>query len=373
MPAGNRKVRMFQETQIVLSITDFLNNKYPAALKSDDSFRSFTSVKDEFESLRNGVGLRINSSSALIQLTGKDVLDFLHRISTNAVKDLKVFEKRNTIFLNEKGRFIDRTTLLSLENEHFLLGSPSVDKRLLSWVNKFIISEDIQTKDISNNFVLIDFIGQQAESFLTLLLGKEINTVDFTNVRRFDVDGFTFYFFVNQENNGVKVFRVLITIEKCADFVEYLFSIKSVFDLQLVGDEAYNAFRIENGITAFPNEINEETNPHEVNLIHEVCFKKGCYIGQEVIARLYTYDKIQKKLVKVSLNNSVGSTNSFVVNDSENNDAGRITSLSNPELFPEQKGLALIRKKSLENGNVFSIVNNKTEIELTISDLPRIV
>jgi folate-binding protein YgfZ len=361
---------MFQENQIVLSISEFLNYKFPNAIKIEESVRVFTSAKEEFESLRNGVGLRINSSLVLIQLTGKDVLDFLNRVSTNNLKDLKSFEKRNTIFLNEKGRFIDRTTLISLEDVFFLIGSASENKRLFSWVNKFIITEDIQTKDVSSNYTIVDFIGPQAESFLTLLLGKEINTVDSTKVRRFDVDGFTFYFFMIQENNGVKIYKTLIDSEKSASFIDYLFSINSVFDLHVVGDDAFDAFRIENGIPAFPNEISDETNPHEVNLIHEVCFKKGCYIGQEVIARLDTYDKVQKKLFKVTLNNSICSSESLIIIDEGKNEIGKITTLSKDELLPEHKGLAIVRKKAIENKAFHYAISNKNEIEIKISELP---
>lgn len=361
---------MFQENQIVLSLSEFLSYKFPNAIKNEESFRFFTSAKEEYESLRNGVGLRVNSSLVLIQMSGKDVLDFLHRVSTNAVKDLKTLEKRNTIFLNEKGRFIDRTTLISLENDFFLIGSASENKRLFSWVNKFIITEDIQTKDVSSNYAIVDFVGPQAESFLTLLLGKEINTVDSTKVRRFDVDGFTFYFFMNQENNGVKIYKALIDSEKSTGLIEYLFSINSVFDLHVVGDDAFDAFRIENGIPAFPNEINDESNPHEVNLLHEVCFKKGCYIGQEVIARLDTYDKVQKKLVNVTLNDSISSIDTLIIIDHEKNESGKITTLSKDELLTVQKGLALIRKKAFENGSLYSAISNKNEIGIKISELP---
>ncbi len=354
----------------MLSLSEFLNYKFPSAVREEESYRSFTSAKKEFESLRNGIGLRVSSSMVVIHMTGKDVLDFLHRVSTNNVKDLRAFEKRNTIFLNEKGKFIDRTTLINLENEFFLIGNGDQDKRLFSWVNKFIITEDIHTKDVSGNYHIIDFIGPQAESFLTLLLGKEINAVDSEKVKKFDVDGFTFYFFMNPENNGVRIYKALINSEKTAALIEYLFSIKSVFDLHVVGDDAYDAFRIENGIPAFPNEINDETNPHEVNLIHEVSFKKGCYIGQEIIARLNTYDKVQKKLVAVTLTNSIVSVEPLPLFDQDKNESGKITTLSKDELLTGQKGLAIVRKKAIDNGAQHFAIADKREVEFKIADLP---
>lgn len=359
---------MFQEDYSVISIEDFLIKKFPNSVKDGDTFASFTSAKEEYNALRNGIGLRIHSDLVLIQMTGKDVLDFLHRVSTNAVKDLKPFEKRNTLFLNEKGRFIDRTTLINFENDFLLIGNADKEKRLFRWINKYIIMEEIQTKDVSEKFALVEFIGSQAESFLTLLLGKEINSFDFTTVRRFDIDGFTFYFFVNQENNGIKIFKALVDKEKCVDFVEYLFSIKSVFDLNVIGNYAFDAFRIENEIPVYPNEINDGTNPHETNLINEVSFKKGCYIGQEVIARLDTYDKVQRKLLKVILGSHVSSDESLMVLDESGNHAGEITSLSNSKLLQEQTGLVLVRRKALENSSRLFIEAGGMKINLTVPE-----
>ena len=62
-----------------------------------------------------------------------------------------------------------------------------------------------------------------------------------------------------------------------------------------------NEIRIRKLVPASPNEINSQMNPLEVNLTHLVSFKKGCYVGQEVIARLDTYDKVQQRLCAFTL------------------------------------------------------------------------
>jgi folate-binding protein YgfZ len=61
----------------------------------------------------------------------------------------------------------------------------------------------------------------------------------------------------------------------------------------------YEALRIETGVPAFGNELNDSHNPLEAELESAVSFTKGCYIGQEVIARLHSYNKVQRKLCRV--------------------------------------------------------------------------
>jgi folate-binding protein YgfZ len=59
--------------------------------------------------------------------------------------------------------------------------------------------------------------------------------------------------------------------------------------------------RIRSGVPAYPNEINEDHNPWEAGLSDAISLTKGCYIGQEVIARLKTYDKVKRRLVGLRL------------------------------------------------------------------------
>ncbi|MEW5843986.1 MAG: hypothetical protein AB1775_12060 [Bacteroidota bacterium] len=359
---------MFQEVLNKHIMDDQLLKQFPGMLKSNSSVRRFTNAADEFNTLRNGVGLRIVFDSMIIKMTGKDVLDFLHRISTNALLDLQPQQKRNTLFLNDKGRFIDRATLLALDGEYQLIGSSDQNKRLLSWINKFIIMEDIKTEDLSDKFTLLELIGPQTNSFLTLMLGNEVDLNDVTKIHTLSVDGFQFLFCLNVEPNNAKVFKIIIEKEKVSNFIDYLFSIKSVFDLTLIGEDAYDAFRIQNGIPALPQEINDSANPYEVDLIGEVNFKKGCYIGQEVIARLDTYDKIQRKMMRVSLSVKMNGKNA-VINSDGMIHAGIISSISNPELFNEQIGLAIVNKKALETGKQFHVLSGDEKIPVVISFL----
>jgi folate-binding protein YgfZ len=63
----------------------------------------------------------------------------------------------------------------------------------------------------------------------------------------------------------------------------------------------FESYRIMCGIPAHPSELSLDFNPMEARLINLISFTKGCYIGQEVIARLDTYKKVQKQLVRFRL------------------------------------------------------------------------
>jgi folate-binding protein YgfZ len=340
-----------------------LKEKFPRLDESTEGILRYVDEQTELNSLKHGVGAKIHFSRSIIKIMGKDVLDYLHRVSTNNVYNLAPNSAIGTLFLNEKGRFIDSSILLHLEHEFLLIGNTDPHRRLLNWINKFIIVEEIHTFDQSDKLMVIDFFGPQSHSFLTMILGSEIDKVVNDSVKRFDVDGFTFYIFLNKIHENINSYSIIIERDKCNAFVDYLIGITGAFDFSFVGETAFAHYRIINKMAAFPNEINDLTNPYEAELISNVSFTKGCYIGQEVIARLDTYDKIQRQLIIMSSTEFSDNLQPDIY-DAEQNVVGQFTTLSSfsKSIF----GLALVKKKSISNQVLLFAVNNGKMTELEI-------
>jgi len=139
---------------------------------------------------------------------------------------------------------------------------------------------------------------------------------------------------------------------------------KSVFDFGLVGIDAYEIFRVENQIAKAPNELSDEFNPHDLKLIHEVDFSKGCYIGQEVIARQDTYNKIQFSLINILLDNDNVELPLELI---ENNQLlCKITSVVNSPKYEKRLGLALVRNNFLDGEKFFTINHSNQKIVCSV-------
>jgi folate-binding protein YgfZ len=112
------------------------------------------------------------------------------------------------------------------------------------------------------------------------------------------------------------------------------------------------------GIPTAPNELNSDYNPHEAGLTNYIDFEKGCYIGQEVIARLQTYDKVQKQLtgVRFSGQDITGEKLSIFNGDEE---IGKITSMVNSVKFNELIGLAYVKKNFTNSKDQLTAKNGK--------------
>lgn len=285
----------------------------------------FQSLGAELSLLKSGCGIVDFSDRGVLELSGKDATDFLHRISTNELNALNSGEALQTVLVTEKGRVIDSILVVRGDGNLSVITSRGAPRRVKEWLERFIISEDVGVRDRTGERVLFACMnGRKAPQ----LVRTESHMLSFV----------TKYFTVNTEFYLAEKDESALT-----QFEESGYS--------QVGNDAYEAFRIEQGIPNYQKEMTGEFNPLELNLRDQISFDKGCYIGQEVIARLDTYQKAQRCLCLVKMEGSVFLRESYVLT-SDGKEIGRITSHS-PNLLEHGfvRGLAVIRKECAVGGS----------------------
>ena len=230
---------------------------------------------------------------SFISVSGKDSFDLINRLSTNNINPDQN-EVTQTIFTNENGRIIDIVSVWKIDENNVTLVCNSDNKKdLTDWISKFTFEEEIEFDDMDSMGLIHIFNENKAIEFSNPSLSdKAINKNEIISGQFYSAKT-TFYnkhesidFLFNKIN--LKVIKNLL-LDK--DFIE-------------LDDSKFLSFRIKNCIPYGPNEINSSFNPLELNLDHIIDFDKGCYIGQEVIARLDTYNKVQKKLISLSIEDS---------------------------------------------------------------------
>ncbi|MDR3609667.1 MAG: glycine cleavage T C-terminal barrel domain-containing protein [Ignavibacteriaceae bacterium] len=332
--------------------------------------RYFSSPESEINSLYNGVGLVDLSANGILELNGKDVLDFLHRITTNSLKDLPKEGISKTIFTTEKGKIIDTATIMNFDNYQILFCSRANKFKVKNWIEKYVISDDVKITDVPGKYILFQLIGPQADSFITLICGNYVNNMQADKFRVVNCDGMMFFTakFIDQKGNPL--YWVLADVTNGQKLTSYLNDTRGPFDFNFIGEDAWNSYRIEQGIPVAPFEINDQYNPHEVNLLDRVSFTKGCYIGQEVIARLDTYDKVQKQLFGVIFPEPIAENEQFQLFDEEGKEAGSITSSAYSYKLNKYIGLGIIRKLYLQEGFQLKARNASKNMTVSLTPLP---
>ncbi len=341
-----------------------------AEIYEENKVMKYSSVENELKSLTDGVGLRNITHYGMIELRGKDVLEFLHRISTNSIKELGKEQITKTIFTTEKGRIIDLTTLMNFEDYQILFTSPEHHPKIMRWLDKYIITDDVRISDINGKYTLLELSGPQADSFVTLICGSLVNNIPENSFKVISAEGMLFFLAKMRDEKGNFKYWIIADQTNGYKFVKYAFENKGIFDFNLVGEDAYNIYRVEQGIPAAPNEINDDFNPNEAGLLEYIDFKKGCYIGQEVIARLDTYDKVQRSVKGVVFNDEV-LQKEYSLYNGDGNESGKITSVVYSVRIKKNIGLGYIRKNHLRDGTKLKAKDTDgKEFEVIVHKIP---
>ena len=284
-----------------------------------------------------------------LNLTGADTLDLMNRLSTNQIEGLAIKTGLFTVLTSNKGRIKDLLYIYRQDEEKLLLiTSPNNQTDVAEWIDFYTFSEDVEINDISDQTKLLSIIGPQCE-----VAAKELK-VDSKNLTIFDSNIF-----------GLPCKNILIPNEQHTELLQsagITFPNKNLLDL----------IRIQRFVPLMNKDFSEQNNPLEAGLKHYISFSKGCYIGQEVIARLDAYDKVQKLLVGLEWQKDIqlepGSTLSV-----EGVQIGNITSSVTVEPNPGGIGLGFVKKPFANQNSIVLGTNsqgNSSKIKVTnIPDL----
>ncbi len=328
--------------------------------------------RDEYSKARNVIGLYDQTlRSGRVIGHGKDVVDLLHRMSTN---DLKPVEQKmrgaQTVLTTEKGRILDFVTVLNRGEDVLLMTSKDREEPLIAWLDKFTIMDDARFTRATDEIDQYLLIGRAAYQFVKDLLGVDPSTIE-----RFSAMNATFAGAPIQMQKGVRIAEsgwVILVDRANAD------AVRNALDAEVLAlggsvldDEMFDVLRIESGIPVVPNELNEKHNPLEAGLVSAISFTKGCYIGQEVIARLDSYDKVQRHLMGIILaedaSNVVTPSKLFTAGGDE---AGELTSIAFSPGIERMIGLAYIRTTMANAGSELQLVVEEKKLAVTMQKLP---
>jgi folate-binding protein YgfZ len=239
-------------------------------------------------------GGRLERGLSRILARGSERRDFLDRMATNDLSKLAAGQGAPTFLLERTGRVVDRLVVLERGEEALLLGSAGRGAAALEWLAKYVIADDVTLSDVTEQTRLVTVLGQAAPAVLERGFGLAAGGLTPWDHRR-GAPPFRETTIVRAEDVGGKSFHV---IAPCASWpaVE-----EALSALPVVSEGAYRALRIAAGVPAFGEEFTERSIPLELRALDHISFTKGCYVGQEVIARLHNFHRVKRALARLSV------------------------------------------------------------------------
>ncbi len=247
-----------------------------------------SATRDEVRCAFNSCLLTERSDLGRLIAAGPDILPLLQRLGTGDVTSLSPGAAGRTVLTTNKGRIVQHLFVHPMGDAGVLLvGGPSSGPQVLDHLRRYTFAEKIELSDESENLFHLALTGPLSGDILGDL---EFPTLEAGSVRILSHDGST--------DDGYSVvgpadsFAVVSTAVRDAVLARG----------GLSGDRAaFETYRVLRGVPAAGHELTLDYNPLEAGLWDAVSFDKGCYVGQEVIARLRTYDKVSRVIVGLEL------------------------------------------------------------------------
>lgn len=262
---------------------------------------SYGNDPDALEAARTGVALYDRTDWGRLQVADADCLHFLHNQSTNNLNALKPGQGCDTLFVTATARTIELATAYVLEDSVLVMVSPNRREYLLNWLDRYIFFGDkVKLTDETEQTAAFSVIGAESRSFLEQVgipVDADLPYASHTSVS-----------LAKQEirliaGNELALPGYTLIMDSSSAGVIWEALVQQ--GAMPMGARAWEQLRIQQGRPMPDQELTEEFNAVEACLWQAISLNKGCYIGQETIARLDTYKGVKQQIWGIQLEKRV--------------------------------------------------------------------
>lgn len=255
---------------------------------------SFTDPLREYHAVREKVGLIDASFRVSLRMTGEDRVSFLQGIVSNDIKALRPGEGCAATLLTEQGRLVADLRVYALESALLIDVDARIKDKALDTFSRFIIADDVELEDLSEQCVTLALQGPLAIHVLTAA-GVALSLAKAFQHGVATINGAAVHI-ARADDTGADGYALFVPRAEAEHVWQTLVRVGEPFGLQPVGMTALNLLRVEAGIPWYGVDMDESRIVLEVGLEHAISFKKGCYLGQEVVERATARGHVNRKL-----------------------------------------------------------------------------
>jgi folate-binding protein YgfZ len=310
-------------------------------------------------------------------VSGSEAIPFLNGLITNDMKTLAEHSWMPAAFPNVQGRLIASVRVIRLKDEQagkapcatFMIDTePATHQRVLTTIERFTLAGDFRVTDITHQTAHISVQGKNARQCLARVIGeaaaelapyeaKQIGwtaneqTVELTMLRstQTGADGFDLML---PASESIRMWQALLAA-----------------GARPVGDNAFEILRIEAGLPRYAVDM-DETNVVTEAVDDAVSYTKGCYVGQEIIARIKYRGHVAKKLSGIRLSRGVNIETGAIIKSADDKEIGRLTSATYSPHLGVTIALGFVKYDYLELETEVKVTSARGDVPAKVSALP---
>ncbi len=298
---------------------------------------------------RGGIGF-YQSKRGLIEVSGGEAVRFLNGLITNDVGKLESHQWMSAAFPNAQGRLLAAVRVLRFDEKFLFETEAETHAKVFQNLHRFTYAGDFKVEDLSERYACFAVRGHDLSRLeYKIPIENEIVGAEFAGLSGFLTKPF--------RAAGSDIF---VSTAAREDFASALKNCGAAE----IGETAREVLRIENGVPLYGVDVDETTIVPETGIADLISYQKGCYIGQEIIARIHFRGHIAKQLTGLILESEAATGDELKSLDGKN--AGKITSVTFSPTLEKHLALAYVRYDYLAENTALKI----GETTATVKNLP---
>ncbi|MEP6922753.1 MAG: aminomethyltransferase family protein [bacterium] len=321
-----------------------------------------------------GAGLIDLSSRGRFLVTGSEAIQFLNGLITNDMKTLAPNSWMPAAFPNVQGRLIATVRVIRCNDVEtnakaspaFLIDTESVThEKVLQTIKRFTLAGDFHVTDITGETALISLQGKQASRIVRSVLGDLAGELPQHGVATTEWKSDNVNV-VRASHTGTDAFDLIVSASLAPELWQALISAGAL----PVGDDALQILRVEAGEPQYGIDMDETNVVTEASLNDAVSYTKGCYIGQEIIARIKYRGHVAKQLCGLVFARLVTLAEGATIRSRDDKEIGRLTSFTTSPHLGRTIALGYVKYDYIAPGTEVKVMSGDGEFRALITELP---
>jgi len=311
---------------------------------------------NEYQAVRENGGGFYEQKRGLIEVSGAEAEMFLNGLITNDVKKLAENSSMLAAFPNAQGRLLAVVRVWRKNGKFYFDTEEKTHETVLKNLQRFTLAGNFFVNDLSDKFAFFSIRGKRILNSKFQIPNSRNETIE----TEFKSEKITV---LNNSNLGENEFYFYVPKTQAENFKKEL----QKAGFAAISDQTFEILRIEAGLPLYGIDVDETTIVPEIGLTELISYNKGCYIGQEIIARIHFRGHVAKKLTGLVFENEIVEINpGDELKSMEGKNAGRVTSVTFSPKLSGKIALAYVRYDYLAEGTEVKI----KDFTAHVKDLP---
>ncbi len=312
-----------------------------------------------------GAGLIDLSARGRILISGSESVPFLNGLITNDMKTLELNTWMPAAFPNVQGRLLAAVRVIHRDDGFLIDTESATGDTVVKLLERFMLAGDFRLADLTKDTALLSIQGAQTPAIMAAIFGETVANLGRDAVARFDWQG-----------KQITVIRATHTAEDGFDLFVNETQVETLRDAFIkagaepIGSDMRETLRIEAGIARYGVDMDETNVVTETNLDDAVSFTKGCYIGQEIIARIKYRGHVAKKLAGLIFEDAASLESGAKIFSGDDKEIGRVTSVAYSPRLGRTIALGYLKYDYLAPATRVKVSSGESEIASEVAELP---